>query len=171
MPVKVKVKIAQLCPTLCNCKVHGILQARISVVGSLWLLQGIFLTQGSNPGLPCCRRILYQLSRSPRILEWVAYPVSSRPSQPRNQTRVSRIAGGSFTNWANREAQMPVRPAITTSRKKPYIWPCGTEHPWFLTGQLSDHNQTAVSIFSFHLKTEDWVEMNLRTLSLYSWGN
>ena len=31
-------------------------------VGSLSLLQGIFPTQGSNPGLPCCRWILYQLS-------------------------------------------------------------------------------------------------------------
>ena len=31
-------------------------------VGSLCLLQGIFPTQGSNPGLPHCRRILYQLS-------------------------------------------------------------------------------------------------------------
>ena len=31
-------------------------------VGSLSLLQGIFSTQGSNPGLPHCRRILYQLS-------------------------------------------------------------------------------------------------------------
>ena len=31
-------------------------------VGSLSLLQGIFPTQESNPGLPDCRRILYQLS-------------------------------------------------------------------------------------------------------------
>ena len=31
-------------------------------VGSPSFLQGIFPTQGSNPGLPCCRRILYQLS-------------------------------------------------------------------------------------------------------------
>ena len=31
-------------------------------VGSLSLLQGIFPTQGSNPGLPQCRRILCQLS-------------------------------------------------------------------------------------------------------------
>ena len=39
-------------------------------VGSLFLLQGIFPTQRSNPGLPHCRRILYQLSHkeSPRIL-------------------------------------------------------------------------------------------------------
>ena len=41
-------------------------------VGCLSLLQGIFATQGSNPGLPHCRRILYCLSQqgSPRILEW-----------------------------------------------------------------------------------------------------
>ena len=31
-------------------------------VGSLSLLQGIFPTQGLNPGLPHCRQILYQLS-------------------------------------------------------------------------------------------------------------
>ena len=31
-------------------------------VGNLFLLQGIFPIQGSNPGLPRCRRILYQLS-------------------------------------------------------------------------------------------------------------
>jgi len=49
-------------------------------VGSLSLLQGIFPTYGSNPGLLDCRRILYQLSHkgSPRILEWVAYPFFSR---------------------------------------------------------------------------------------------
>ena len=31
-------------------------------VGSLFLLQRIFPTQGSNPGLPHCRQILYQLN-------------------------------------------------------------------------------------------------------------
>ena len=46
-------------------------------VGSLSLLWGSSPTQGSNPGLPHCRLILYQLSQegSP-ILEWVAYPFS-----------------------------------------------------------------------------------------------
>ena len=45
-------------------------------VGTLSLLQGIFPTQGSNPGLWHCRQILYQLRHkgSPRILEWVAIP-------------------------------------------------------------------------------------------------
>ena len=70
-------------------------------VGNLSLLQGIFPTQGSNPGLPYCRRSLSQLSHkgSPRILEWVAYPFSSGSSQPGNQTGVSCITGGFFTNW------------------------------------------------------------------------
>ena len=76
-------------------------------MGSLSLLQGIFPTQGSNPGLPYYRQILYQLSHkgSPRILEWVAYPFSSGSSPPRNQTQVSRTADGFFTSWATREVQ------------------------------------------------------------------
>ena len=74
-------------------------------VGSLSLLQGIFPTQGSNPGLSHCRWILYQLSHkgSPRILEWVAYPFSRGSFWPRNWTGVSCIACGFFTNWAIRE--------------------------------------------------------------------
>ena len=74
-------------------------------VGSLSLLQGIFPTQGSNPGLPHYRWILYQLSHkgSPRILEWVAYPFSRGSFWPRNGSGVSCIAGGLFTNWAIRE--------------------------------------------------------------------
>ena len=43
-------------------RLHGILQARILEVGSLSLLQGIFPTQGWDPGLPHCKWILYQLS-------------------------------------------------------------------------------------------------------------
>ena len=74
-------------------------------VGSLSLLQGIFPTQGLNPGLPHCRGILYQLSHngSPRILEWVAYLFSRGSSRPRNRTGVSFIASGFFTTWAIRE--------------------------------------------------------------------
>jgi len=66
--------------------------ARILDWGSLSLLQGIFPTQGSNPGLLHCRWIVYQLSHkgSPRILEWVAYPFSSGSSWPM-PTSKSRI--------------------------------------------------------------------------------
>ena len=75
-------------------------------VGSLSLLQGTFPTQESNQGLPHCRQILYQLSYkgSPRILEWVAHSFSRGSSWPRDQIRVSCIAGRFFTNWAIREA-------------------------------------------------------------------
>ena len=82
---------------------HGLYSPRNSPgqnagVGSL--LQGIFPTQGSNPGLPHCRWILNQLSHkgSLRILEWVAYPFSSRSSRHRNQAGVSCIAGRFFTS-------------------------------------------------------------------------
>ena len=33
-----------------------------------------------------------------RILEWVAFPFSGGPSQPKDQTQVSHIAGGFFTS-------------------------------------------------------------------------
>ena len=78
-------------------------------MGCLSLLQGIFPTQRLNSGLLPCRRILYQLNHkgSPRILEWVACPLSRGSSRPRNQTRISCIAGGFFTNCAMREAPGP----------------------------------------------------------------
>ena len=58
--------VAQLCPTLCNpmdCMYSPWNSpGKNTGVGSLSLLQGIFLTQESNWGLLHCRRILYQLS-------------------------------------------------------------------------------------------------------------
>ena len=47
--VKVKVKVTQLCPTLCY-QTTGV-GSQNTGVGSRCLLQGIFPTQGSNPGL------------------------------------------------------------------------------------------------------------------------
>ena len=99
---------------------HGLQPARLlslwdspgknTGVGCHSHLQGIFPTQGSNPGLPHCRQILYQLSHqgSPRILEWVAYTFSKGSSWPRNRTRVSCIAGDSLP------AELPGKPLTTT---------------------------------------------------------
>ena len=51
------------------------------------------------------------------VLEWVAYPFSSRSSQPRNRTEVSCIAGGFFTrealNWM--ETIWPTKPECLLS--------------------------------------------------------
>ena len=93
-------------------------------VGSLSLLLGIFPAQGLNPGLPHCRWILYHLSHkgSPRILEWVTYPFSSGSSQPRNQTGVSCIAGGFFTNWAIREAQIKYSTPQNRNKEALCLW-------------------------------------------------
>ena len=60
------VKVAQSCPTLCDPMDYIYSPwdspGQNTGVGSLSLLQGIFPTQGSNPGLPYCRQICYQLS-------------------------------------------------------------------------------------------------------------
>ena len=72
--MKLKLLVAQLCPTLCNpmnyslpdSSVHGISQAR--------------------------------------TLEWAATSFSIRSSQPRDRTQVSGIVGRFFIIWATREA-------------------------------------------------------------------
>ena len=86
--------VNQSCPTLwdpMDCSlpgssVHGDSPGKNTGVGCHALLQGIFPTQGLNPGLLHYRQILYSLSHqgSPRILEWVAYPLSRKTSGPRN---------------------------------------------------------------------------------------
>ena len=91
----VEVKVAQSCLTLCDpTDSPGSSLARIQEWVAIPFSSGS--SQGSNPGLPHHRQILYQLSHkgSPRILEWVAYPFCSGSSWPRNRTRVSCIAGG-----------------------------------------------------------------------------
>ena len=56
---RVKAKVTQLC-TLFGTPWNP--PGQNTGVGNLPLLQGIFPTQGSNPGLLHCRQILYQLS-------------------------------------------------------------------------------------------------------------
>ena len=102
--------ISRSCPTLCDpmdcnplgSSVHGDSPGKNTGVGSHALLQGIFPTQRSNPGLPHCRRILYRLSHqgSPRILEWVAYPFS----RPKNRTRSPALQADSLP------AELPGKP-------------------------------------------------------------
>ena len=92
-------KVAQSCPTLRSDGLYGPWNSpgQNTAVSSLSLFQGIFPTQVSSlPAEPPGKQ---------RILEWVAHPFSnSGSSGPRNQTRVSCIAGGFFTNWVIREA-------------------------------------------------------------------
>ena len=108
---KVKVKVAQLWPILCDpmdcsqlgSSVHGILQARIP--------------------------------------EWVAIPFSRGSSRPRDWTLVSSIAGRFFIIWATREApEWPKSLGLSNVSKsvifelKKVSWPCcvacGILVPW-----------------------------------------
>ena len=82
--------VTQSCPTLCDpmdysppgSSDHGDSPGKNTGVGCYALLQGIFPTQGSNPGLPHCKQILYGLSHqgSPRILEWISSVTQSCPT-------------------------------------------------------------------------------------------
>ena len=62
--MKIKVKVTQLCQTLCDPMDYSPWNSldQENGMGSLSLLKGFFPIQGSNPGLPHCRWILYQLS-------------------------------------------------------------------------------------------------------------
>ena len=77
---------AQLCQTLCDpmdcslpgSSVHGDSPSKNTGVGCHALLQGIFPTQGLDPGLPHCRWILYHLSHqgSPLFMWVESYSMS-----------------------------------------------------------------------------------------------
>ena len=98
--------VAQLCQTLCDpmdCSPPGssvrvIFQARILEWVAMPSSRGSSQPRDRRAGLPHCTQILYYVSHQgrPRILEWVAYPFSRE--SPRNQTRVSCIAGRFFTS-------------------------------------------------------------------------
>ena len=89
--------VAQLCPTLCNSSVQ------ITGVASHSLLQGTFLTQGSNPGLLHCRPI-YQ--GSPVIIGVPGNPDCSWQLWPRDgglHTRLPALLGFSAVSRHQRE--------------------------------------------------------------------
>ena len=78
--------VAQSCLTLCNpmdcsppgSSFHGDSPGKNTGVGCHTLLQGIFPIQGSNPGCPHCRHILYHLSHQGRPRS-TAYGSYTRP--------------------------------------------------------------------------------------------
>ena len=114
-----KVKVAQLCPTLCDLMdytVHGIPQARILE----WVafsfprgssqprdqtqvshIAGGFFTSWATKG-------------SPRILAWVAYPFPRGSSSDKNQTSISCIVGRFFTSWAITEIMSESKTFLTS---------------------------------------------------------
>ena len=91
--------VTQSCPTLCNpmdyspsgFSVHEDSPGKNTGVGCHALFQGIFSTQGSNPGLLHCRGILYQLI--PQAANKRACMSRSRVLEASTKTHCSHING------------------------------------------------------------------------------
>ena len=120
------VLVTQLSLTLCNsmdcslsgASVHGVLQGRITGEGSHSLLQGIFLTQGSNPGFLHCIQFPYCLShqgtpagRRRKVCltraAQVARVVTNHPVQERWETGVRSLGWGKIP-WRRARQPTPV---------------------------------------------------------------
>ena len=88
-----------------NNKIPAILvvwMLKVKVLVSQFCL--IICNPSSLPG--SCVHVILQA----RILEWVATPFSRVSSWPRDQTRVSHIAGEFFTIWATRKTCLNAEP-------------------------------------------------------------
>ena len=96
---------------------HGLQHARPPCITNSRSLPKLMSTESVMPSnhLILCRPVLLLTLCNPmdyivhgilqaRMLERVAVPFSRRSSQTRDQSHVSRIAGGFFTSWAIREA-------------------------------------------------------------------
>ena len=117
-----KVKVVQSCPTLCNpmdFTVCGILQAKILEWVSL--LQGLFPTQGLNPGLPAyAGRFLTSWATREAQAYWSGKPIPSTADLPD-----PGIKPGSPTLQADS--------LLTELWGKPYISQCGIYFPLWYT--------------------------------------
>ena len=107
-------------------------------VGSLSLLQGIFPTQESNPGLPHCRKILYQLSHK-------GSPVGKESTCNEGDTRdVCFYSLVRKIPW--RREWLPT----------PVIWP-GAFHGLYSPWGHKESDTTKELHFHFHFQRPGWV--------------
>ena len=100
--------VAHSCLTLCDptdcsppgSSVHGVSPDKNTGVGLHALLQGIFPTQGSNPGFPCCR-------------VQTDYLPSEPPGKPKN-TGVGSLSllQGNFPNQELNQGFLHCRPSL-----------------------------------------------------------
>ena len=83
-------------------------------VGSFSLLQGIFLIQGSNPCLPYCRRILYQLShREAQRTD------QGSENNPEDEEHLNDPPGGRRMWPGSGSGDMPVKRVVSRTICKP----------------------------------------------------
>ena len=105
-------------------------------VGCHFLLQGIFLTQGSNPGLPHCRQMLYPLSHqgSHHLLLEAKKPQSCWFGQDfvitvksSGQSSVTvKLVTKEVKGSLEHQAKGSVKGCLTTRFQSPLSWPGNT---------------------------------------------
>ena len=156
-----KLKVAQSCLTLCDpidispWNSSG----QNTGMGSLSLLQGIFPTQGSDPGLPHCRQILYQLSHKRAIffhnsggwkskIKVLAKLISGMTSLLGLQTLFTVLAHGLFSVCAPGVHSASYKD-INVVRLGPRFWP---------------HFTFNYSLQSPYIQTQSWWETGLDVL-------
>ena len=102
--------VSRSCPTLCNpvdCRqpessVHGILQGKNTGVSCHFLLQGIFLTQGSNPCLPQWQADSLPLGACSEHVRWVRDAIQpSHPLSPSPPFAFNLSQRHSFFQWVS----------------------------------------------------------------------
>ena len=95
-------------PMDCNppgSSIHGDSPGKNTRVGCHVLLQGVFLTQRLNPGLPHCRQILYHLTTGEALKPWIniAHSLRNFPltrTQSRDPTHPRHGSLGNIQLWA-----------------------------------------------------------------------
>ena len=105
--------VTQSCPNLCDpmdcslpgSSVHGDSPGKNTGMGFLALLQGIFPTQGSNPGLLHCRQILYWLSQQ-------GSPTLVKPNLLQHLHHLLHVA---LPNWRFSQVSLITPAALVTS--------------------------------------------------------
>ena len=129
--------VSQSCQTLCDpmdcsqpgSSVHGDSPGKNTGVGCHAPLKGIFPTQGSNPGLPHCRWILYRLSHQ-RDWQWGRNEIVS----------VMRIAKTLAANLPYNKCWFPLSPCRGRSLFLPGMCfpqgsPCHSTWHWITLGK------------------------------------
>ena len=92
-----------------------------TAVDSLFLFQGIFPTQGSNPGLPHCRQILYQLSYEGSQGIYDSLTIVAQKKYPMGINILLNIK----VDWGFRMAELVVVKMITGNQLlQRHVWNC-----------------------------------------------
>ena len=129
--VKVKVLFAQLFLALCNpwTAAHQVplsmgFPGKNTGVGYHFLLQGIFLTQGSNLGLVHCRETFHRLSHQGSLHPGASHIMKRVPDEPRricSSKAVSKSSAWSSSAWSSAARVATIHPRLSLAASQASI--------------------------------------------------